>query len=207
MAIQTRFFTMDGKEGVDLNNIEATFDATTLPEVPGRRHNLGDRVQGNNGSEWMYVVASATVTAFNWIAINRNFGAQNATTAIQASGIFVFGIAEFQAISTDQTSLLNAQPGQNFWALMKAAHGARVNVSATISVGPGAKLFVSQDIPGTLTTSTTSSTSAMLQIVGLFVAASATNGVSLSASQTNVEVGMYTYPYPAVLASVQAASV
>lgn len=208
MTILTSWFTMDNKDGVDLNNIQATIDTTVSPEYPAAPMNLGDRVQGKNGSEWLYCIASATVTAFNMVCINKNFGAQNITTALQASGIYTFGFMQVQGlVSTDGTSLNNIQPGQRFWALMKCAQGARCNINASISVALGAKLYVSGDTPGFLTTSTTTSNTSTLQIVGLFIAASATNGASLGNGYTIGEMGMYSYPYPAVLVSAQAASV
>jgi hypothetical protein len=206
MAILRQWYPMDG-EGVDLNNLQTSVTITNDPSVPAPRSKLGDRRQGANGSEWMFVIAGATVTAFNFIAINGNFSAQNNTTAVQASGIYTFGVAEFQGISTDGTSLLNAQPGDYFWACMKANGGLRINAPSTISVALGAKLYVSQDTPGFLSTSTTTSTSQFLQIVGVFPAVSATSGSSTGQGQTNLECGMYTYPYPAVLVSAQAASV
>ena len=210
MAIQTKWFAMDGKEGVDLNNVQTSITTGTNPspvETPAPRANLGDRVQGNNGSEWMFVIASATVTAFNMLCINRNFGAVNITTALQASGVYTFGFFQCQGLVSTDGSLNNAQPGDYFWALMKCAQGGRVNINASISVGPGAKLYVSGDTPGFVTTSTTTSNTSTLQIVGPFVVASATNGASLSQAFTIGEVGMYTYPYPTVLVSAQAASV
>ena len=206
MAILKQWYPMDG-EGVDLNNLQTSVTITNDPSIPAPRAKLGDRRHGANGSEWMFVIAGATVTAFNFIAINGNFSAQNNTTAIQASGIYTFGVAEFQGVSTDGTSLLNAQPGDYFWALMKACGGARINAPSTISVALGAKLYVSQDIPGFLTTSTSTSTAAWLQVIGPFPAVSATSGSSTGQGQTNMECGMYTYPFPGILISVQAASI
>jgi uncharacterized membrane protein len=208
MTITSKWYTMDGKEGVDLNNIQSSVTITNDPSVPAPRAKLGDRVQGNNGSEWMFVIAGLTVTCFNFVAISNGFSAQNCTTAIQSSAIYVFGIAEFfGGISTDGTTLNNAQTGDYFWAMMKVAQGARVNIASTISVAPGSKLYVSQDTPGFLSTSTTTSTSQFLQIVGPFVPVSCTSGSSTGNAYTIGEIGMYTYPYPAVLVSAQAASV
>src|SRR5512138_2451342 len=101
MAVQTKWKVMDGKEGVDLNNVVTSLDYASNPavlEYPQPPANLGDRVQGSFGSEWMYVVASATVTAFNYLAINRNFGAVNITTAVQASGVYTFGFLQCQGL-------------------------------------------------------------------------------------------------------------
>jgi len=143
MTVRTQWFPMDGKIGVDLNT-PISVDASALPEVPMQPINLGERVQGNNASEWAYVQASATVTAFNVVAIDRNLQARNITTAILASGIYAFGIAEFQ---TGQTSAGTAPLGvanasQFFYALMKVIGGAKVNVATDGSVAPGSALYV-----------------------------------------------------------------
>ena len=74
---------------------------------------LGDRVQGNNGSEWVFVQASTTVTAFMAVAIDNTFKANDLTSALIASNVYSYGIAEFQAS--------NAQPNDYFWALLTAA--------------------------------------------------------------------------------------
>ena len=206
MAIRTSWMQKDNKEGIDLNNVVVTVDSST-PEYPGAPFELGERVQGSNGSEWLFCIASATVTAFNMVAINKNFGAVNITTAVQASNIYTFGFVQCQGLVSTDGSLNNVQPGQRFWAMMKVAQGARCNINASISVAVGAKLYVDGTTPGFLTTSTTTSNSATLQIVGLFIAASATNGASVGQAFTVGEMGMYSYPYPAVLVSAQAASV
>lgn len=200
MAIRTKWFTMDGKEGVDLNNIitSQNYSATPSdPSYPQPGMNLGDRVQGNNGSEWMFVIASATVTAFNFLAIDRNFGAVDGTSTVNASNVYTFGVFECQGLVSTDGSLGNAQPGDCFWAMMKVAQGARVNVVPSVSLSPGAKLYISPDLPGFLTTSATLS-----QIVGIFTAVSVTSGTSLSLLQTPAEVGMFTYPFPGILVSL-----
>lgn len=209
MAIETVWYTMDSKAGVNLNAVITSVTVTnnpTQPEYPGLPHNLGDRVQGNNGSEWLFVVASTTVTAFNFVTIDRNYAANNATTATAVSGVYAFGIAEFQTVGGVTAGNANggvANAGDAFWALIKHAQSARVNVTASVSTSPGAKLYVSGSIPGFLTTSTTTSTASTLQIVGIACAVSATG----SGDITVQEIVGYSYPYHAALVSAQAASV
>lgn len=131
MTIVTNWYTMDNKEGVDLNNPQ-TISTTSNPDYPAPSAKLGDRVQGNNGSEWIFVQASTTVTANNIIAIDNTFKANTATLAAVASNNFSLGVAEFQASA--------AQPSDFFWALLKANGGVAVNVSP--SVGRGVPVYL-----------------------------------------------------------------
>ncbi len=69
MAIITNWYTVDNKPGANLNQPQ-TISTTTNPDYPAANFALGDRCQGNNGSEWVFVQASATVTANNLVAIS-----------------------------------------------------------------------------------------------------------------------------------------
>ena len=122
MAIETTWYVMDGKAGANLNAVITSVTVTnnpSQPEYPGLPHQLGDRVQGNNGSEWMFVQASTTVTAFNFVVIDRNYAANNATTANAVSGVYAFGFAEFQPLGGVTAGNANggvANAGDCFWA-------------------------------------------------------------------------------------------
>lgn len=132
MTINTNWYTMDGKEGVDLNNPQ-TISTTSNPDYPGPNAKLLDRVQGNFGSEWVFVQASTTVTANNAIVIDNTGKANNSTPALIASNVYALGIAEFQAST--------AQPNDYFWACLKADGGLAINVSP--SAGRGVALYLS----------------------------------------------------------------
>lgn len=207
MTITTRFYVMDAKLGVDLNKVITSVTATSSPsqpEYPGVPHNLGDRVQGNNGSEWMFVQASATVSAFNAVQIGVGFKAANwvFVTVSNTSAQYVYGIAEFQprgGVTVGNANGGVANAGEFFWALMKANGGVRVNLTSSVSVAPGAKLYNSPSTPGWLTTSAT-----LAQVVGPVVQASvagADNGVPAA-----MEIALFTYPFPGAIVSVLAAS-
>jgi hypothetical protein len=212
MAINVNWYVMDGKLGVNLNKVVTSVTVTSnpsQPEYPGIPHNLGDRVQGNNGSEWMFVQASATVTAFNMVQIGRGFKAQNLVyaTAASLSALFVYGVAQFQLYGSASVGAAVggvANAGDFFWALMKANGGARVNLSSSVSVAPGAALYMHATIPGFLTTSVTAS-NGIVEVVGIVPQASA------SGADTGVpgamEVAMFTYPFPGGIVSVPAATV
>ena len=152
MTIITNYYTMDNKDGVDLNNVVATVNAST-PEYPGLNAKLGDQVQGNGGSVWLYVQASTTVTALNVVAIDSDFKANNITASIVASNRYTYGIALFN------TTL--AEAGQTFWACLKVAGGARINFASTAAAG--AKVYVS----GTAGMLTTGATTTIPQMVGV----------------------------------------
>lgn len=144
MTIVTNWYTVDGKEGVDLNNPQ-TINTATAPEYPGSPFRIMERVQGINGSEWLFVQASTTVTANNAVVIDNSGKANNMTSALVASNVYAYGIAEFQAS--------NAQPNDYFWALLKANGGVAVNISP--SVGRGVQMYISA-VAGSFTSSVTS---------------------------------------------------
>lgn len=204
MTIRTTWYTMDNKAGVNLNAVVTSVTVTnnpTQPEYPGLPHNLGDRVQGNNGSEWVFVVASATVTAFNTIAIGSGFGAVNLTTALPASNLYAYGFAQFQpanGVTQGNASGGVANTGDGFWALMKADSGIKVNVNASVTAGQGAALYIF-GTAGILTASAkTSAAPDGGRLNGLFVIGSADGALD---EITSIEIGAFSYIMPGVLVS------
>jgi hypothetical protein len=199
MTIETSWFTMDNKLGIDLNRIYTSVTATanpSQPEYPGIPHTLGDRVQGNNGSEWVFVQASATVTAYNALAIDTNFKVAALTSTLISSGTYTYGFAQFKprgGVTAGNASGGVANAGDFFWALVKVNHQARLNVTASVSVAGGAALYISPALPGFLTTSATAS-----RLNGIVIPVSASGGGDI----TITEFGMFTYLTPAVNVSV-----
>lgn len=153
MTIITNWYTLDGKEGVDLNNPQ-TINTTTNPEYPKASHSNLDRIPGIMGSEWVFVQASTTVTANNGIVIDNLGKANNITSALVASNVYSYGIAEFQASA--------AQPNDYFWALLKANGGVAVNISP--SVGRGVQMYISA-VAGSFTSSVTSDAILNIELV------------------------------------------
>lgn len=208
MAILTNWYTMDNKLGVNLNKVISSVTITSnpsQPEYPGIPHNLGDRVQGNNGSEWMFVQASATVSCFNLVQIGVGFKAENLViaSANSASLAYVYGVAEFQVRGSVTVGNANGgvcNAGDFFWALMKANGGVRVNLSSSISAAIGSRLYVqTSGTPGWVTTSAT-----LNRFIGMVAQASAVgadNGVPAA-----LEVAFFTYPFPGTAVSVPAVS-
>ena len=184
MAVETLWYTMDNKSGVDLNYPFTSVDSAAAPNptVPAAPANKGDRVQGNNGSEWIFVQASATVTAKNLIAINNVGNCANLTSALVISNVYTYGIAMFQATQANATDF--------FWALVKANFGAALNVDATSSVaGVGAALYISAGNPGQVMVTATTN-----RLNGIF-------GVNSVSSGATIEIGMFSYILPGALVS------
>lgn len=155
MTVVTTFYTMDNKEGVDLNYFQTSIGVSIDPSIPAPRAKLGDVVLGNNGSQWIFCQASATVTCYNVVAIDTNFQIRTATTAILASGVYTFGVLEAQPNQQGTSvSVGNAAGGvlnvsDYAWVAQKISGGGQVNMITTAAAG--ARLFISGTSPGSLT--------------------------------------------------------
>jgi len=79
------FFVQSSTVGVDLNNISAT-----------ALFAVGTHAFGTNDSEWVYVQAQTTISAFSWVAFNGTFSAGMASAADVATNGNNFGLAQVQ---------------------------------------------------------------------------------------------------------------
>jgi hypothetical protein len=186
MTANLSWYPMDAKAGTNLQQRQTIVTTGALsqqtPETPAPTMNLGDRVQGNNNSVWVFVKASTTVTAGNAVIWDEAFNANNATAtlAVTDKGI---AIAQFYVIGNGpggiQSTLQQdaAQPGDYFWAAVQGA-GLVANITATASAN--APLYLVAGSPGQL-----SSTVATVRVAGLFAG---TSGSSFSGSNTTVDV-------------------
>jgi hypothetical protein len=175
MTANLSWYPMDAKvPGVALQSTQTVPSSTgaisaqtgaTGFELPAAGANLGDHIQGNNNSLWVFVKASTTVTSGNAVIWDSGFNANNATAtlAVTAKGI---GIAQFYTTGLGATSIqstLNvatAQPGDFFWVATQG-QGLIVNMQATTSVlNP---LFLVAGSPGQL-----APTAATARVNGLF---------------------------------------
>lgn len=77
-------YATDGSIGVGL----ATTTAGTTTDGVGALFTLGQKVIGNNGTEWIYVQAGAAITQYDCVLINKSNQAVpiTSTLATQASG-------------------------------------------------------------------------------------------------------------------------
>ena len=147
MTLITNWYSLDNKEGANLNVPYTSVDTSSAPNpsVPAAPFALGERCQGNNDSEWMFVRATVTVTQYMAVAINNNgIVVGTLTSALVVSNAYSYGFAQFQ------TSTCNA--GDYFWALLKAAGGIALNISPSATAQ--GLLYIS-GTAGTFTSSVT----------------------------------------------------
>ena len=208
MAIISNFYCTDSKSGADFNNPFTSVDSATAPNpsVPAAPFALGERAQGNAGSEWVFVRASATVSAFNLVAINKDYRAINLTTALPASNIYTFGIAQFQprgGVTSGNANGGVVNTDDYFWALVKCAQGARVNATVSATMTVATQLYISGSHPGYVVGSASMPTSASPgggRLNGMFMAGAVVEALS-GTTPTAIEIGMFSYIMPGVIVS------
>ena len=117
------FRATDGRLGVKLSETHAT-----------AQHRVGDIVKGNDGSEWMYVQASAagTITQYDCVAIQASATAAPVTHALARAG-HTIGIAQV-AFATAEYGWV-AINGQNLIVGTLAAEGVGVTLYTTDTAG------------------------------------------------------------------------
>lgn len=171
--IVTTWYPESGKEGVDLNSPQ-TIPATAT-DIPAPRAKLGDVVLGNNGSVWVFVQASTTVTANNLVAIDVNFACNDLTATLAASLKYGIGMALFS-----QATVANA--ADYFWACLKALGGAALNFVGTAA--SGSQLYVSSTQPGGITSAVSAN-----RVIGLYA------NSTITGATTTTDVVALTYLY------------
>jgi hypothetical protein len=198
MVAVLQWYPTDPKSGANLQGTQTVVNsqgsgATALSaitgqtgyELPAASFALGERLQGNGDSIWVFVKASTTVTAGNVVAIDEQYNANNMTITLGASLRFGVGIAQFYTQGLGPGSIqatanqATAQPGDFFWAAQQG-QGLSVNISTTGAAN--GQLFVSSATPGSVTT-----TASGVPVKGLFVGTTAfTTGAT--GNQSTVDV-------------------
>ncbi len=74
-------FNIRSVEGVDLTQIYAPINITTNPDIPGLPFKVGERVFGNNGSQYMFCLSTAGLTA------NQAAGITESTITVSSATI------------------------------------------------------------------------------------------------------------------------
>lgn len=148
MPTNLQWFSVMPLEGINLTATEA-LASSSIPELPGQTMPLGTTVIGNLGSVWVRLQASTTITAYNCVAFDANFKANNITSALAIANPLGIGVPQVPSGVID--------PGVNpiFWCAIKGASGMLVNVSG--SAGTGVVVNTGTQA-GYLTVSTTGTT-------------------------------------------------
>lgn len=116
-APTSSFFSQQSRVGVDLNNSSTT-----------QLFALGTKTLGSNNTEWVYVQAATSITAYKVVAFNGTF------TCGMASGTDL--IAGTHEIAVAQNAFAASEYG---WVCRR---GDRIGVMCTGSVSVGNQLFL-----------------------------------------------------------------
>ncbi len=180
------WYADDPKIGIGLNYTYTTYTSVaqaTNVEYPAPPQVLGDTCSGINGSKWIFVQASTSLTAGNVIWISPQFKANNllanpslATSfgSTQALSCIQVGLAQFTngSPANIQSSLTQivAQPNDYFWALLEAEAGMQVNVATTsCQRGPVAIYASGAKLGSIVTTADLSTTASATYLVNLYI--------------------------------------
>lgn len=166
MATVTNFNTSN-KSGVDVNAVYAV-SASVTPETPAPPFQIGDSVFGSNGTEYIFVIASTSITPGDFVAITNTETANSLTSTNVVASVGA-RIAVADARVTASVSYIPA--GAYFWATIRGAD-VRSNVGNTGVTTGNVQLFTTATA-GVITSVTTSSTLAA-GLAGIECVASAT---------------------------------
>lgn len=163
------WYAEDAEIGQGLNYTYTVWSSATTGstnmEYPAPPAKLGDQAWGNNGSQWVFVQASASITAGNVIWISPQFKANvMASTSFLVSSFgstqitsdIVVAFAQFNNGSPGSimlsTTQVVAKTGDYFWACLGADAGLQVNVGATSCQRGGVVVFHSNVTQGSIVT-------------------------------------------------------
>jgi len=118
--VQTNFST-ENTEGID---VLQTYDiSTSTPEYPAPPFEVGQMVMGNDGSQWIFCLASTTVAAYYAVGIDSSFNANPLTSTMAASGLSV----GWSQVAVDG--------GDYFWAGLQGRGSFSIAVAASCAAG------------------------------------------------------------------------
>ncbi len=130
----------------------------------GSNHSVGTTVKGNNGSEWLRVIAGSAIAQYDAVAVAQAGTAVPITHALARAGLTI-GVAQNGITS-----------GQHGWVAING-HSLRVNTLAAEAVGVS---LYTTDTAGALADATASGSAAL--IMGLTLVATASGSTASSAA-------------------------
>jgi len=179
MAVKTSWFSLDPDLGINFNQTYAGVNSVAASvtstgnidqgSLVVASDSLGTTRQGTDGSQWILVKASTTITQFNLIVFDDSYNANNFATALALTG-FNLAVAQFGTYLGQ--SVVSVDPSTNpvFWA---AVRGTGMQIAISGSAGTGAILSNGVS-PGCVTVSTTTGT----QLAGIQILVSQTTGAA-----------------------------
>ena len=181
------WYAQDAEIGQGLNYTYTVWSSATTGsanmEYPAPPAKLGDIAYGNNGSKWIFVQASASITAGNVIWISPQFKANvMASTSFIVSSFgstyalsdIQIGFAQFNNGSPGSimlsTTQVVAKTGDYFWALLEAIAGIQLNVGATSCQRGAVQVYHSNVTQGSIVTTADNSASvSVTNLVSLYI--------------------------------------
>lgn len=94
-------------------------------------HELGCRAYGEDGTEWVYVVADEAITQYNAVAVVKDFGASKLTKALADAGS-ILGVAQVAFAS-----------GEYGWVLVRGGGNDSYFVTCKTGCLPNVGLYTS----------------------------------------------------------------
>lgn len=163
MAAVTRYNTMP-LEGIDVNNTY-TVSASLTPETPAPPFLVGTETIGVNGAQYVFVQASTSISANDWVAITGSHTANSLTSVNIVSSLGGrIGVAPGSPVVTST----GISAGTYFWAQLNGT-GVSANAIAA-STASATQLYTS--LTAGILASVTSTSSQI--VAGVIMTASAT---------------------------------
>lgn len=81
-------YNIGGLLGINFTQQYAAI-STSTPEIPGLPFALGTRAHGTDGTEWLFVVSSGSITQYSCVCVDEDYTARMSTTTLagQASHV------------------------------------------------------------------------------------------------------------------------
>lgn len=154
MAQPASFGTADNP-GVDVTTYYVV-SASLTPETPAPPFQVGTLITANNGSEFVFVQASTSITLGDFVAFNNSFVAKSLSNTTVTSSL---GATIASAGAVVRQSLTLIPDGAYFWAQRRGNSvpgNANMAITGLLAAAP-VQLFTSANTVGIVTTITTSS--------------------------------------------------
>lgn len=166
------FFSTANTEGIDV--LQTYTINTSTPEYPGPPFELGQNVAGNDGSSWIFLRASTTISQYDAVGIDpATFYGNPLSSTMAAAGY---------AIAWPQVAV-NAS--DYFWAALQGRGGGYFSIRVASSCAAGVALYTTTTA-GVLDDSATA-TQVLIEGVVIVTTQASTTGLAGA-------LGIATYP-------------
>jgi hypothetical protein len=170
------------QSGVDVTTYYANISASVSPETPAPPFQVGEIIEGNQGSEFIFVQASTSIALGDFVAIQNGFFTNSLTSTNVISSL---GCQIAMAGTVLAQSLTFIPAGAFFWAAIRGS-SLSGNAASALTAGAPVQLFTTATA-GAITSVTTSFTLAAA-LAGIEVVSSVTPIFKLTWPRTAIVV-------------------